>query len=416
MAAELTCPSPFPRCTSVPYDRPIHFTSSSGHGSGKMEARQPWSSFNDRKNTSYNGRDTYKIPRMTAGSLPAPTYSEPYYNQPYGQSYDQSYVQPPGESHGEPSSAPLLHHSDGSYQGYPKQAAAQSREPWKQNTTECLCCCPAHEGRMCATLAAALPGLMGAAAGQSGGAGNKPYFQFSGNKNQGALSSFLPNFNTMDPVQKAVMKHTFGKVRRQGGKRKRPIRCDVCKINFNSDSQAQAHYGGSRHVKKLKLEKTSTVPPKAPAGKAAGKASEGKLLYCSICKVSVNSTAQLQAHNLGGKHKSMLDSGKTKPDVGGFGAATAPKPAALPKGSSVQVKSFQCERCNIHVNSEIQLKQHLSSKRHTDRVAGKPTKIKFVKQQAEGTTEEATVAAGSSDGSSPGSVRASQATPRTLPY
>ncbi|XP_077473546.1 zinc finger protein 385B [Stigmatopora argus] len=392
-----------------------------------MEARQPWSSFNDRKSTSFNGRDTYKIPRMTAGSLPPPAFGEPYYNQQYG----QSYVQPPGESQGEPSSAPLgsglnRHHSDVSYHGYPKQATAQPREPWKQNATECLCCCPAHEGRMCATLAAALPGLMGAAAGQSG-AGNKPFFQFPGNNNPGALSSFLPNFNTMDPVQKAVMKHTFGKVRRQDGKRKRPIRCDICKINFNSDSQAQAHYRGSRHAKKLKLEKTAAVPPKAPgAATTAGKAPEAKLLYCSICKVSVNSLVQLTAHNLGGKHKSMLDSGKTKPDAGGVGIAAAADSGAaltLPKGSSLQVKSFQCETCNIHVNSEIQLKQHISSQRHTDRVAGKPAKPRFNKKQQ---AEEAMVVAGSSDESSPGSssqlrpapgpVRAGQAPARSLPY
>uniref|UniRef100_A0ACB8G0K0 Uncharacterized protein n=1 Tax=Sphaerodactylus townsendi TaxID=933632 RepID=A0ACB8G0K0_9SAUR len=47
------------------------------------------------------------------------------------------------------------------------------------------------------------------------------------------------------------------------------------------------------------------------------------------------------------------------------------------KGSGLQNKTFHCEICDVHVNSEIQLKQHISSRRHKDRVAGKPTKPKF---------------------------------------
>ncbi|KAL8183558.1 UNVERIFIED_CONTAM: hypothetical protein K2H54_044512 [Gekko kuhli] len=47
------------------------------------------------------------------------------------------------------------------------------------------------------------------------------------------------------------------------------------------------------------------------------------------------------------------------------------------KGSGLQNKTFHCEICDVHVNSEIQLKQHISSRRHKDRVAGKPTKPKY---------------------------------------
>ncbi|XP_057707559.1 zinc finger protein 385B isoform X2 [Corythoichthys intestinalis] len=327
----------------------------------------------------------------------------------------------------------------------------------------------ADSGRMCATLAAALPGLMGGARGQSGTM-TKPFFQFPVGNNSTA-APFLPNFNTTDPVQKAVIKHTFGGRAARDGKRKRPIRCDVCKIIFNSDSQAQAHYQGSRHAKKLKNQeleplvkmaaKGSGPAPPAALGPAPPTASGAapltanvtspktvagalptldqeaeqarKLLYCSLCKVSVNSLMQLDAHNSGGKHKTMLDarsgSGfikafpragvKVKAEGGAIAAAAvAAAPAApIPKGSGLQNKTFQCQTCNIHVNSEIQLKQHISSRRHKDRAAGKPTKPKFTKnQQAEVTADGSSLGSSPDFRPAPGPIRTSRDAALFSPY
>uniref|UniRef100_A0A8C3PXG5 Zinc finger protein 385C n=1 Tax=Chrysolophus pictus TaxID=9089 RepID=A0A8C3PXG5_CHRPC len=48
------------------------------------------------------------------------------------------------------------------------------------------------------------------------------------------------------------------------------------------------------------------------------------------------------------------------------------------KGSiNIQNKAFHCQVCEIYVNSETQLKQHMSSRRHKDRLAGKPPKPKY---------------------------------------
>lgn len=47
------------------------------------------------------------------------------------------------------------------------------------------------------------------------------------------------------------------------------------------------------------------------------------------------------------------------------------------KGSGLQNKAFHCEICDVHVNSEIQLKQHISGWRHKDRVPGKLLKPKY---------------------------------------
>nr|XP_060618916.1 zinc finger protein 385A isoform X4 [Anolis sagrei ordinatus] len=286
----------------------------------------------------------------------------------------------------------------------------------------------------------------------------------------------------MDPVQKAVINHTFGV---PVAKAKRPIiSCNVCQIRFNSESQAEAHYKGNRHARRVKgieaartrqkdsgpregdkpgpvgspssstgesdsdrtaeqlngivgsgtvlpvpaptspekqpclasppVAAASPAPPLVPSpepsqstksgpawGSKAGEAptataapatpgatpqSNGstkpdeekakKLLYCALCKVAVNSLSQLEAHNKGTKHKTILEarSGlgpikaypRLSPTAGGEAGSQDP---------SAQERTFHCEICNVKVNSEIQLKQHISSRRHRDGVAGKPNPL-----------------------------------------
>ncbi|KAJ3609104.1 hypothetical protein NHX12_023630 [Muraenolepis orangiensis] len=95
-----------------------------------------------------------------------------------------------------------------------------------------------------------------------------------------------------------------------------------------------------------------------------------RLLYCSLCKVAVNSASQLQAHNSGTKHKTMLEARR------GGGAIKS-----FPRSGN---KTFHCEICDVHVNSETQLKQHISSRRHKDRAAGKPAKPNYLQPQEDG--------------------------------
>uniref|UniRef100_A0A452H6B3 Zinc finger protein 385B n=1 Tax=Gopherus agassizii TaxID=38772 RepID=A0A452H6B3_9SAUR len=253
----------------------------------------------------------------------------------------------------------------------------------------------------------------------------------------------------MDPVQKAVINHTFGVS--IAPKKKQVISCNVCQLRFNSDSQAEAHYKGSKHAKKVKALEATKNKPKAGSSKDSAKANTScsatpvtgnisdksedkgkaktngssqpsntevglflpksgaitlapitstssskstngatstvseseeekakKLLYCSLCKVAVNSLSQLEAHNTGSKHKTMVEARngagpiKSYPRLG-----SRLKIQNGSKGSGLQNKTFHCEICDVHVNSEIQLKQHISSRRHKDRVAGKPMKPKY---------------------------------------
>uniref|UniRef100_A0A673GKS4 Zinc finger protein 385D-like n=2 Tax=Sinocyclocheilus rhinocerous TaxID=307959 RepID=A0A673GKS4_9TELE len=258
---------------------------------------------------------------------------------------------------------------------------------------------------------------------------------------------------------KAVLHHTFSV---PASSKRKAVSCGVCQLRFNSQSQALAHYKGTKHAKKLKSldapkclkhksslvtkENTNKEPPKglSPSTAASNTDRKGgshgapvapsspssapvsgpgveptepestsvsggedgrsitpnppepeendpavspetedekalRLLYCSLCKVAVNSASQLDAHNIGTKHKTMLEarsgigSIKSFPRPGLKGKLTAPTKA----DTSLQNKTFHCETCDVHVNSETQLKQHISSRRHKDRAAGKPAKPKY---------------------------------------
>ncbi|NXP81035.1 Z385C protein, partial [Ramphastos sulfuratus] len=267
--------------------------------------------------------------------------------------------------------------------------------------------------------------------------------------------NLFPNFNTMDPVQKAVISHTFGMPAPL--KKKQFISCNICHLRFNSANQAEAHYKGHKHARRLKAieamkskqkaagavvvaagqdgsadftpspegsgepgstelsgsvallgsplaselsEGTSDVTSvassstaqaaeatesgssisSAPESEKEGKRSKQQL-YCHTCKVTVNSLSQLQAHNTGAKHKSMLEGHGTQLRRGRgklLSRAGHKSKRIGTKGSiNIQNKAFHCQVCEIYVNSETQLKQHMSSRRHKDRLAGKPPKPKY---------------------------------------
>ncbi|XP_028307839.1 zinc finger protein 385A isoform X3 [Gouania willdenowi] len=316
----------------------------------------------------------------------------------------------------------------------------------------------------------------------------KPFLQFPMETAPPPHSmSLFHNFNTMDPVQKAVLNHTFGVPL---VKTKRPvISCNVCQIRFNSESQAEAHYKGNRHARRVKGietsknrshdgEKSQTLPPTSspsppggpglaldsepikadetqplsqlngpllapgplpplqtpptppmdspapvlptvtpplipptscspgcgpgstnseqcgsgppgsgavgtltPSNPSATETEEDKakkLLYCSLCKVAVNSLSQLEAHNKGTKHKTILEARSGLGPIKAY-PRLGPKPIGEQGGGPVdpntQERTFHCEICNVRVNSELQLKQHISSRRHRDGMAGKPNPL-----------------------------------------
>uniref|UniRef100_A0A673BMY4 Zinc finger protein 385C n=1 Tax=Sphaeramia orbicularis TaxID=375764 RepID=A0A673BMY4_9TELE len=229
----------------------------------------------------------------------------------------------------------------------------------------------------------------------------------------------------MDPVQKAVINHTFGVP--QPLKKKQIISCNICHLRFNSTVRKCLFYVvfGGKHKSNLYQkaslatesmsvvlcfllntasdtsapeapEAVETMGPTAESGCTADSSSTNgeprsdedkdvkkskSHLHCPVCKVTVNSVSQLEAHNSGTKHKMMLEGHSVLPRRRGkvVAARAGCKSKRLGSKGSVGVpsKNFQCEVCEIFVNSETQLSQHMNSRRHKDRLAGKPPKPKF---------------------------------------
>eukprot|EP00074_Homo_sapiens_P084178 XP_016858930.1 zinc finger protein 385B isoform X6 [Homo sapiens] len=110
----------------------------------------------------------------------------------------------------------------------------------------------------------------------------KPFMSFP--VDSSSAVGLFPNFNTMDPVQKAVINHTFGVS--IPPKKKQVISCNVCQLRFNSDSQAEAHYKGSKHAKKVKALDATKNKPKMVPSKDSAKANPS----CSITPITGNNS------------------------------------------------------------------------------------------------------------------------------
>nr|XP_046233675.1 zinc finger protein 385B-like isoform X2 [Scatophagus argus] len=276
--------------------------------------------------------------------------------------------------------------------------------------------------------------------------------------------SLFPNFSTMDPVQKAVINHTFGVA---PPKRKPIISCNICHLRFNSTTQAEAHYKGHKHARKLKAletqrsrQKVGHSPPTpgkdrdrerpmlgggtapidshlkditgpstssqpaqqqpedgqrsslAPTPSSHPSSTDSSSLCSPQLSPQISPGAQLsdltsdslpvkggspatssaphadpQGSSTGGsKHKQMLDGQNSSQTHRRVKMPSSPRPTCRVKqriGSKtravvgVSSQPFHCEMCQVSVNSETQLKQHMNSRRHKERLAGKPVKVKF---------------------------------------
>ncbi|KFM57669.1 Zinc finger protein 385A, partial [Stegodyphus mimosarum] len=224
-------------------------------------------------------------------------------------------------------------------------------------------------------------------------------------KNPEFTQNFVPNPPAVGNKKTFVQRKFFKAKRKMTDKG--TWKCELCSLDFTSHIPLEMHLRGAKHAKKLKAQNAlQAIKTQVSEGQDIN--TEGKSFRCELCNVTANSSLQLQTHLEGTKHKSKVQqlqqpkevktaaSDESKPE----GAAAAPLPATtqvngktneayirpLPsefgEPQPAKLAKYSCDLCSVIVNSEIQLQQHLTSKKHQAKVEGKPlTKAKKNKRK-----------------------------------
>uniref|UniRef100_A0A3B5LG41 Zinc finger matrin-type protein 3 n=1 Tax=Xiphophorus couchianus TaxID=32473 RepID=A0A3B5LG41_9TELE len=201
----------------------------------------------------------------------------------------------------------------------------------------------------------------------------------------------------------------------------KPLYCKLCNVTLNSAQQAQAHYQGKNHSKKLRNFYAGSQQPPAiripealeGAGPNAGsgalyKGAPRVILatendYCKLCDASFSSLAVAQAHYQGKNHAKKLRLAETQQNSSSNEGAPrknrkdgneyrlvknrrSPQlPAAMPgpyynprprqripRDLAMCVTpsgQFYCSMCNCGAEQETDFRQHLESKQHKAKVS-----------------------------------------------
>uniref|UniRef100_A0A8D2NZR3 C2H2-type domain-containing protein n=1 Tax=Zosterops lateralis melanops TaxID=1220523 RepID=A0A8D2NZR3_ZOSLA len=191
--------------------------------------------------------------------------------------------------------------------------------------------------------------------------------------------NLFPNFNTMDPVQKAVISHTFGMPAPL--KKKQFISCNICHLRFNSANQAEAHYKGHKHARRLKAIEAMKNKQKV-VGAAAGTPGQDSTADLAPSPVGSGELGSSVAP-LGSPPASELSEGTSDATSVASSSAQAAEAQAAESGSSVSSapesekegkKSKQhlyCPTCKVTVNSLSQLEAHNTGKGITGGTGGR---------------------------------------------
>ncbi|XP_067392672.1 zinc finger matrin-type protein 3 [Emydura macquarii macquarii] len=206
----------------------------------------------------------------------------------------------------------------------------------------------------------------------------------------------------------------------------KPLCCKLCSVTLNSAQQAQAHYQGKNHSKKLRnyyaanscpapARMSSSVEPVVPqivslpaqmgSSKPGGRvimATEND--YCKLCDASFSSPAVAQAHYQGKNHAKRLrlaeaqssfsdtsELGKrrarregneykmmqTRRNMYAVQNSTGPyfNPRSrqrIPRDLAMCVTpsgQYYCSMCNAGASEEMEFRQHLESKQHKSKVS-----------------------------------------------
>lgn len=207
----------------------------------------------------------------------------------------------------------------------------------------------------------------------------------------------------------------------------KPLYCKLCNVTLNSAQQAQAHYQGKNHGKKLRnyyaanscppparmsnvVEPVATpavpVPPQMGSFKPGGRvilATEND--YCKLCDASFSSPAVAQAHYQGKNHAKRLRLAEAQSNSFSESSEAGQRRARkegneykmmpnrrnvytvqnntgpyfnrrsrqrIPRDLAMCVTpsgQFYCSMCNVGAGEEVEFRHHLESKQHKSKVS-----------------------------------------------
>ncbi|XP_073434907.1 zinc finger matrin-type protein 3 isoform X1 [Dendrobates tinctorius] len=199
----------------------------------------------------------------------------------------------------------------------------------------------------------------------------------------------------------------------------KPLSCKLCNVTLNSAQQAQAHYQGKNHSKKLRnfsassscpassrhtLHTVSSESPNVTAPKSGGRvilATEDD--YCKLCDASFSSPVVAQAHYQGKNHAKRLRLAETPANAfmdseckrrarkegnehkmmqnrrngcslqNNTGPYFNPRSRQrIPRDLAMCVTpsgQFYCSMCNAGASEELEFRQHLETKQHKSKVS-----------------------------------------------
>ncbi|XP_029472041.1 zinc finger matrin-type protein 3 [Rhinatrema bivittatum] len=208
----------------------------------------------------------------------------------------------------------------------------------------------------------------------------------------------------------------------------KPLSCKLCNVTLNSAQQAQAHYQGKNHSKKIRnycaanscpassrmnnpVEPTAQTVLTLPAPQVGSSRPGGRVImatendYCKLCDASFSSPVVAQAHYHGKNHAKRLRLAEAQNHALSNSAElskrrvrkegneykmvqsrrnlyTAESPSGpyfnphsrqrIPRDLAMCVTpsgQFYCSMCNAGAGEEAEFRQHLESKQHKSKVS-----------------------------------------------
>ncbi|XP_022081041.1 zinc finger protein 346-like [Acanthaster planci] len=147
--------------------------------------------------------------------------------------------------------------------------------------------------------------------------------------------------------------------------------CKICHIYLNSKTQADMHYAGKVHQKKLRQQALAeslaiiapdivppVTPPNSSSPSAPAKEKSIPLLpHCSVCGLTFTGLGEVQTHLTGARHARKLRELAEKEKLEQAQKEKPVNPSSVPD-------CFYCKHCDVVCTSQTQLDQHFSGSKH----------------------------------------------------